>query len=262
MDLPKNAFKAALKAGQQQIGLWNTLGGNTVPEALAEIGYDWIVVDTEHAARGVMDVLPALQAMAAYPRTTPVVRVVENSAATIKRVLDFGAQTILVPYVQSAEEAEAAVQAVRYPPAGMRGVAGGTRAGRYGQIKDYHARANDEICLIVQVETLEAADRLEEIALTEGVDGVFIGPADLSASMGYPGQPAHPTVKEKIAELISRLNAVQVPAGILATDPAYAKTCIELGTGFTAVGLDLPLMLNAARGLAAEFGRGPADGTA
>ncbi|NBR54194.1 MAG: 4-hydroxy-2-oxo-heptane-1,7-dioate aldolase, partial [Rhodobacteraceae bacterium] len=141
MDLPKNRFKAALAEGRQQIGLWNSIGGPSVPEALAGVGFDWIVIDTEHSPTDVPDVLRSLQAMAAYPNTNPVVRPAFNDIVLIKRILDFGAQTLLIPYVQTREEAEAAVKAVRYAPHGLRGVAGATRASGYSRIKDYFARA-------------------------------------------------------------------------------------------------------------------------
>lgn len=253
MDLPRNRFKAALEAGQQQIGIWNTLGGNTVPEALASCGYDWVLVDTEHASVEAVEVLPALQAIAGFPQVSAVVRPDANDEVLIKRLLDFGAQSLLIPYVQSAAEAEAAVRAMRYAPAGIRGVAGVTRATRYGTVASYHTRAADELCLIVQVETIEAVERLEEIAGVDGVDAVFIGPADLSASMGYPGQTDHPEVVAVIEDVITRLKAMGKPSGILTLDPAFASRCIELGTTFTAVGVDLALLVDGARELRARW---------
>lgn len=249
MDLPKNRFKAALEAGQPQLGIWNTIGGNTVAEALASTGYDWVLVDCEHAAVEAVEVLPALQAIAGYPGVSAVVRPDSHDPALIKRLLDFGAQTLLIPYVQSAAEAEAAVRAMHYAPAGIRGMAGMTRATRYGSVKGYHARASEELCLLVQVETVEAIDQLEEIAAVPGVDGVFIGPADLSASMGYPGQTGHPEVVAKIEETIGRIRAAGKPAGILTLDPEFTRRCMTLGTTFTAVGVDLVLLVDGARAL-------------
>ena len=251
--LPVNRFKARLKAGEQQIGLWSALGGPSAFEALAGVGFDWVVIDTEHAPTDVPDVLPALQAMAAFPETAPVVRPTWNDPVTIKRLLDFGAQTLLIPYVQSPAEAEAAVRACRYPPAGIRGVAGGSRASGYGQIADYPARANDEICVLVQVETAEAINQLEAIATVEGVDGVFIGPSDLAASMGFPGNPGHPEVTACIEDAIGRLKSCGVPAGILTLNREFAARCIALGTGFTAVGIDMNLLLDGAKSLRRAF---------
>lgn len=252
MDLPVNRFKQALKDGQQQIGLWNSIPGPLVAEALAGCGFDWVVIDTEHAPTDVPDVLGMLQAMAPYP-VSAVVRPAANDPVLIKRLLDFGAQTLILPYIQSAEEAQAAVAAVRYAPRGMRGVAGLTRASRFGAVADYTRRADAEICLILQVETALALSRIEEIAATDGVDGLFIGPADLAASMGHPGALDHPAVKAAIEDAIRRITATGKPAGILTSDAAFARACMGWGTRFTAVGMDIGLMLHAARGLAASY---------
>lgn len=252
MDLPVNRFKQALKDGQQQIGLWNSIPGPLVAEALAGCGFDWVVIDTEHAPTDVPDVLGMLQAMAPYP-VSAVVRPAANDPVLIKRLLDFGAQTLILPYIQSAEEAQAAVAAVRYAPRGMRGVAGLTRASRFGAVPDYTQRADAEICLILQVETALALSRIEEIAATDGVDGLFIGPADLAASMGHPGALDHPAVKAAIEDAIRRITATGKPAGILTSDAAFARACMGWGTRFTAVGMDIGLMLHAARGLAASY---------
>lgn len=253
MELPVNKFKAALKAGTPQIGLWNSINANTLPDALGPLGYDWIVIDTEHSPVEPTQVIGALQALDGYPDTSAVVRPVENNTALIKRYLDMGAQTLILPYVQNPDEARAAVDAMRYPPRGVRGVAGTTRASRYGSIKDYATRAEEELCLIVQVETVSAMAQLEDIASVEGVDGVFIGPSDLSASMGYPGQPGHPEVQQEIENAFKRLDKIGVPAGILTLDPAYAQRCLDLGAGFVAVGVDLSLLVSAARDLRAKF---------
>jgi len=252
VDLPVNRFKQALKDGQQQIGLWNSIPGPLVAEALAGCGFDWVVIDTEHAPTDVPDVLGMLQAMAPYP-VSAVVRPADNDPVLIKRLLDFGAQTLILPYIQSAEEAQAAVAAVRYAPRGMRGVAGLTRASRFGAVPDYTRRADSEICLILQVETALALSRIEEIAATDGVDGLFIGPADLAASMGHPGALDHPAVKAAIEDAIRRITATGKPAGILTSDEAFARACMGWGTRFTAVGMDIGLMLHAARGLAASY---------
>jgi 4-hydroxy-2-oxoheptanedioate aldolase len=171
----------------------------------------------------------------------------------IKRLLDFGAQTLLIPYVQSADEAKAAVSAMRYPPHGIRGVPGVTRATGFGRIGGYGRRAHEELCLLVQIETREALDRLEDIARVDGVDGVFIGPADLAASLGHIGEPGHPEVVAAIEDAIARIRTCGKPAGILTPDNAIAKRCIELGTTFTAVGVDASILARAAETLAEQF---------
>ncbi len=252
MDLPKNHFKARLKAGEQQIGLWNSITGPMVSEALAGTGFDWLVIDTEHSLTDVPDTLAMMQAMAPYP-VSPVVRPAANDAVLIKRLLDLGAQTLVVPYVQNAAEAQAAVTAMRYPPRGIRGVAGLTRAGRFGAVAGYTARAEEELCLIVQVETAEALAEIEAIAAVDGVDGLFIGPSDLAASMGHPGAPGHPAVVAAIEDAITRIVAAGKPAGILTLDEAFARRCMGLGTTFTALGMDIHILVQGARKLAATF---------
>ena len=252
MMLPQNRFKRALKDGRQQIGLWNSIPGSLVTELLATCGYDWVVIDTEHAVTDVPDTLPMMQAMAPY-RTQAVVRPASNDVVLIKRLLDLGAQTLLIPYVQSAEEARAAVAAMRYAPRGIRGVAGMTRASVFGQVAGYHARAEEELCLLMQVETAEALTRIPEIAAVDGVDGLFIGPADLAASMGHPGNSSHPDVVAAIEAAIRAIVAAGKPAGILTPDPDFARRCMDWGTTFTAVGMDISLLAQAARGLSARF---------
>lgn len=252
MTLPINSFKRALAARRQQIGMWCTTPGPVIAELLAGCGYDWIVLDTEHSVTDLPDILEMLQAVAPYP-VAPVVRPQANDPVLIKRALDLGAQTLLLPYVQTKAEAEAAVRALRYAPRGFRGVSAMTRASRYGAVEDYLQRAEEELCLILQVETGEALDRLEEIAGVDGVDAIFIGPADLAASLGHPGNPGHPEVRARIEDGIRRLVAMDVPAGILTTDTAFARRCIELGTLFTAVGVDLSLLRAGALVLRAGF---------
>lgn len=251
MNLPVNAFKRALAEGRQQIGLWNSIPGPLVAEALATAGFDWIVIDTEHAVTDIPDTLAMMQAMAPYP-VSAVVRPAVNDTVLIKRLLDLGAQTLLIPYVQNADEARAAVRAMRYAPRGIRGVAGMTRASRFGQVTDYATRAEDELCLIVQVETAEALSRIEEIAAVDGVHGLFIGPADLAASMGHPGNSGHPEVIAAIEDAVRRIVAAGKPAGILTLDPAFARRCMTWGTRFTAVGMDIAMLVSAARSLAKE----------
>ncbi|MFL9503860.1 aldolase/citrate lyase family protein [Rhodopseudomonas palustris] len=255
MTLPVNAFKRGLRDGRSQIGTWNTIPGPVVSELLAGAGFDWVLLDTEHALTDIPDIFAMLQAVAAYP-VSAVVRPQTNDTVLIKRLLDHGAQTLLLPYVQSAAEAEAAVRAMRYAPRGVRGVSGMTRASRYGAIPDYVQRAEEELCLLVQVETAEALSQIEAIAAVDGVDGLFIGPSDLAASMGHPGNARHPEVVAAIDDAIRRIVATGKAAGILTLDPAYARHCLELGTSFTAVGVDMALLRAAASDLAKAFGRG------
>lgn len=252
MDLPKNTFKAALKEGRHQAGLWCSIPDPAVIEAMAGAGYDWIMIDTEHSPVEPAQGLALLQAASAYPVAT-VVRPVVNDTALIKRWLDMGAQTLLLPYIQTAEEAKAAVAACRYGPRGVRGVTGLARANRYTRVKDYLQRAEEEICLLLQVETASAMERLEEIAGVDGVDGVFFGPSDLSASMGLIGQPNHPDVVAAIEDGIARLKAMGVAPGVLTLDPAVSRRYIAAGTAFTALGVDLALMIQAVEKLRAEF---------
>jgi len=250
--LPPNRFKRALKDGRQQIGLWNSLPGTVVAELLATCGFDWVVIDTEHSVTDIPDTLAMMQAMAPY-RTQVVVRPASNDVVLIKRILDLGAQTLLIPYVQNADEARAAVAAMRYAPRGIRGVAGLTRASVFGQVAGYHIRAEEELCLIVQVETAEALSRIPEIAAVDGVDALFIGPADLAASMGHVGDMRHPDVVAAIEAGVRAIVAAGKPAGILTLDPDFARTCIGWGTTFTAVGMDIALLAQGARALSARF---------
>lgn len=250
MTLPVNAFKHALAAGQQQIGLWNTLPGPIIAEALASCGFDWVVIDTEHSLTDIPDTLGMMQAMAPYA-VSAVVRPASNDVVLIKRLLDLGAQTLIIPYVQNADEARAAVAAMRYAPRGIRGVAGMMRASRFGAVTDYARRAEEELCLLVQVETAEALTQIEAIAAVDGVHGMFIGPADLAASMGHPGNSNHPDVVAAIHDAVTRIVAAGQPAGILTLDAVFAKQCMAWGTTFTAVGVDLSLLVNGAKALAA-----------
>lgn len=249
MDMPRNAFKAAILEGRAQIGLWVTIPGSDNAEAMAGCGFDWLLIDTEHSTVSLDTVKSMLQAMAPYP-VSAAVRPGWNDPVEIKRILDAGAQTILVPYVQNAEEAARAVSAVRYPPAGMRGVAGITRATRYGLVDGYTARADSEICLLVQVESAEALANIEAIAAVDGVDGIFIGPADLAASMGHPGNPSAPEVKSAILDGIARIRKAGKPAGILTLDPIFLKQAVAAGSVFTAVDVDQAILLRGARALA------------
>lgn len=253
MKQPRNLFKAALTGDTPQIGIWNTVGGNTIPEMLAGAGYDWVLVDCEHAAIEAVEVLGALQAIGQWPDVSALVRPAANDPVLFKRLLDMGAQTLLVPYVETAAEAEGAVRAMRYGPQGIRGMAGMTRATRYGQVEDYFTTAEQELCLVVQVETLTGIENLAAIAATDGLDAVFIGPADLSASMGLRGQTDHPDVDAVICDAIKSLVDMGVPAGVMALDPDTAKRYLALGASFVAVAVDLVLLAKAVRDTRALF---------
>jgi 4-hydroxy-2-oxoheptanedioate aldolase len=252
MELPANQFKRAILAGRQQIGLWVALASPYSAEIVAGSGFDWLLIDGEHSPNDPPMVLPQLQAAASYP-VTMIVRPAWNDKVLIKRYLDVGAQSLLVPYVQTAEEAEAAVAAIRFPTRGVRGVAGVTRASRFGRVTDYAKRADTELCLLVQIETRQGLDNLEAIARTDGVDGVFIGPADLAAGLGHLGEMQHAEVQSAIEDAIRRIKASGKPAGILATDEASARRYIQWGTTFTAVGLDAMILARETEKLAAKF---------
>jgi len=253
MKTPRNQFKRALGAGQRQLGIWNTIGGNTVPELLGGSSFDWVLVDCEHAAIETIEVLPALQALGQFPDTSAAVRLAANDPTLFKRVLDMGAQSIMVPYVETAEDAAKAVQAMRYGPRGIRGMAGMTRATRYGKVDDYFTTAEDELCLIAQVETAAGLQNLDAIAGTDGVDAVFIGPADLSASMGRPGQVTHPDVEGAITDAIALLVERGTPAGVMALDPKVAKRFLHHGATFVAVAVDLVLLADAVADIRNRF---------
>jgi 4-hydroxy-2-oxoheptanedioate aldolase len=252
MELPQNPFKRALKAGKPQIGLWSSLSSNYSVEVIAGAGFDWILLDCEHSPNDLESLLAQLQAAAPYPGH-PIVRVPWNDMVNIKRVLDVGAQSLLIPYVSSAEEARSAVSFTRYPPAGVRGVAGTTRATRFGRVKDYAKRAHEEICVLVQVETQGALDSIEAICAVDGVDGVFIGPADLHASLGYTGEIANPKVKPLIDEGIRRIRKAGKAPGILTPNEADAKHWLGCGALFVAVGADVGILARGAEALAAKF---------
>lgn len=248
-----NPFKAALAAGTAQIGLWLGLAQAYTAELCAGAGFDWLLIDGEHAPNDVRSVLAQLQALAAYP-AAPVVRPPVGEAWLIKQYLDLGVQTLLIPMVDSAEQARALVAATRYPPQGGRGVGSAlARASRWNSVPDYVRRANAEICLLLQVESAAGLAALPEILAVDGVDGVFIGPADLSASLGYPGDPGHPEVLAAIDAALRQTVAAGRAAGILATDEALARQYLALGCSFVAVGVDTSLLAGAARELARKF---------
>jgi 4-hydroxy-2-oxoheptanedioate aldolase len=260
MNTPVNLFKQALKDKRPQIGLWMGLANAYTAEICALAGFDWLVIDGEHAPNDLRTIQAQLQTIAAYPASHPVARVPVGDTALIKQYLDLGAQNILVPMVDTPEQAAQLVQAMRYPQdddgggvgGGVRGMAG-ARASRWGHYPDYFKRANEEVCLIVQVESLEAIKNLDAIAATPGVDGVFIGPADLSASMGHVGNAAHPDVQAAIADAISRILKAGKAPGILTPDRQLAAHYLKLGAVFVAVGLDTQILMRQTTELAAHF---------
>ncbi|MEM7237562.1 MAG: HpcH/HpaI aldolase/citrate lyase family protein [Pseudomonadota bacterium] len=252
MELPANAFKAALTTRRRQIGMWSALASPVAAEIIAHSGFDWVLIDTEHAPNDLPDVLAQAQALAAGP--APVLaRPAWNDTVVIKRLLDIGIQSLIVPFVQNADEAAAAVAATRYPPGGVRGVAGGSRATRYGRVSGYHARAHDELAVVVQIETAEAVAQIDEIAAVDGIDALFVGPADLAASMGHLGNIGHPDVQAAIREAATRAHAAGKPIGTLAVDVDVANIYFDYGYDFIAVAVDAVLLARAADALVAEF---------
>ncbi len=251
-----NPFKLALAQKRLQIGLWLGLASAYTTEICAGAGFDWLLIDGEHAPNDLNSILAQLQAIAAYPASHPIARVPVGhghvGTALIKQYLDLGLQTILVPMVDTAEQARAVVQATRYPPQGIRGMAG-ARASRWGRIADYGHHANEQICVLVQAETETALNNLDAIAAVEGVDGVFIGPADLSASLGYIGQQDHPQVRAAIEDAFRRIARSGKAPGILMVDEALARHYIDLGGLFVAVGMDGNLLARHSTALATRF---------
>lgn len=253
MQLPVNSFKRALAQKRPQIGLWAGLANSYAVELLATTGFDWLVLDAEHSPNDPRSVLSQLQAMAPYA-THPVVRVPAGDTVLIKQYLDIGAQTLLVPMVETAEQAGQIVAATRYPPAGVRGVGSAlARAARWNQVDGYLKDCEGELCVLVQVESVRGLGNLKDIAATPGVDGVFFGPADLAASMGQLGRSGAPDVVSAIELGIDVVAAAGKAAGVLTVDPAAARRYLDLGALFVAVGLDVTLLVQAARDLAAKF---------
>jgi 4-hydroxy-2-oxoheptanedioate aldolase len=257
MDMPINTFKLRLQSGEAQIGLWLGLADAYCAELAANAGFDWLLIDGEHAPNDLRGMLGQLQAVAPYP-SHPVIRPVIGDTALIKQVLDIGVQTLLVPMVESAEQAKELVKAIHYPPNGVRGVGSAlARASRWNSIPGYLDKADEQMCLLMQIENREGLSNLDAIAAVEGVDGVFIGPADLSASMGYRGNPGHPEVQAAIEDAILRIQKAGKAAGILSADQKLAKRYIELGAAFVAVGVDTTVLMRGLQTLAATFKEGP-----
>lgn len=252
MDLPVNSFKRALVAGRQQIGFWNSMTSPTATEILAGSGFDWLIIDGEHAPNDVPGVLSQIHAMMENT-THPIVRIPVNDPIVFKRFLDIGTQTFLVPMVETVEQAQAAVAATRFPPHGIRGFAGAARASRYGRVANYHSRAHEELCILVQIETQQALDNIEAIATVEGIDGLFVGPGDLSSDLGYLGDQGNPYIVELIERTLHRIVATGKPAGILTGDETLARRYMAAGSTFTAVGIDTGTLARSTEAIAKKF---------
>lgn len=254
MSAPINAFKQAIQSGDSaQIGLWLGLANSYTAELLAGAGFDWLLIDAEHAPNDLQTILGQLQAMAPFP-VTPIVRPPWPDAVRIKQILDLGAQTILAPMVESGAQAADVVAATRYPPQGIRGVGSAlARASAFNRTPQYLHTANEQMCVLIQIETPKGVEALDDILAVDGVDGVFIGPSDLSASMGHIGNPAHPDVQAVIEESIAKIVAAGKAPGILIADQTLAQRYIELGAMFVGVGTDTGLLMKSSNELAAKF---------
>lgn len=250
-------FRERLAAASGPLaGIWVCSGSPLVAEIVAGSGTDWVLIDMEHSPNGLDSVLAQLQAVAAYP-ATPVVRVPIGDTVTLKQVLDLGAQNVLVPMVSSAAQARELVAAVRYPPRGVRGVGSAlARSARWNRVDDYLADADAHVSLFVQVETAEAVDAAGEIAAVDGVDGVFVGPSDLAASMGLLGQQTHPDVVAAVRRAFDAVRAAGTPVGVNAFDPDAAQAYVEAGASFLLVGADVALLARGSEALAARWGSG------
>ncbi len=248
-----NPFKSALAAHQPQIGLWLSMADPYLAEVAATASFDWLLIDGEHAPNDVRGTLAALQAVAPYPAQA-VVRAVQGDTALIKQLLDIGAKSLLIPMVDTAEQARSIVSATRYPPLGIRGVGSAVaRVSQWSARTDYLHVADNEVCLLVQAETVTALNNLAEICAVDGVHGVFIGPADLAASMGHRGNPGHPDVLAAIERAMHTILASGKAAGTLTSDAALAQRYLDLGCSFVAVGVDVLVFANAARKLRTQF---------
>ncbi len=252
MQMPINLLKKALGEGRTQVGCWLSLGSHAAAEICAGAGFDWVLIDTEHSPTELHMVHHQLQAVAPYP-VSALVRAAWNDTVVIKRLLDLGAQSLLLPYVQNAEEARRAVAAVRYPPRGIRGVSANSRSNRFGRVKDYFLHADNELFLGLQLETRAALDNLEAMAAVDGVDCLFIGPQDLAADLGHLGNPSHPEVQAAMQDAIARIAATGKVPGVLAFVEAEAKRWIEAGARFVAIGSDQAILSRESLALASRF---------
>ena len=260
-----NGFKQAIAACRPQIGLWQALASPYTAEICAGAGFDWLLIDGEHAPNDIPLILAQLQAISGST-VEPVVRASIGDPVQIKQLLDIGARSLLVPMIESAEEAAATVRATRYPPNGMRGVGSAIgRASRWNRTPAYLQEAEEEICLLLQIESAAGLGAVDEIAATSGVDGVFVGPSDLAAALGHLGDPGHAEVQAAVEHAFARILAAGKAAGILIADKKLAARYLELGATFVAVGTDVTILARGAEALAQEFkrqGRAPGGGDA
>lgn len=261
MELPANVFKnklAEASAGAPLYGCWLGLANAYTAEIVATAGFDWLLIDGEHAPNTIETILDQLRAIEPYP-AAPIVRAVNHDPALIKQLLDIGTRTLMVPMVETGAQAEALVAAMRYAPAGVRGMGAGViRADRWGSVADYATRAADSLCLITQVESQAGVDNVEAIANTDGVDAVFVGPADLSTNMGHVGNPGHADVQAAIAHVLDMTRTAGKAAGILAPAEADTHRYREAGFDFMATGLDVAMLKTAADANAARYRAGAA----
>jgi len=255
MPVPINRFKQNLQSGKPQYGFWSCLASEMVTEVLTTTGIDWICIDGEHSPNGLTEIRRQLSSIEGT-ETDAMVRVPIGEDWMLKQVLDLGAQTILVPMVETAEQAKQIVAAVNYPPKGIRGAGSlGARASQFGSIPDYLTTADDQICLIVQVESMTAVNNIDEILAVDGIDGVFIGPSDLSADMGYLGKAGAPEVQTVINDTLEKIIASDKAAGILTFDLALAEKQAKMGVNFIAVSMDVPLMTASAKSIVSKVSK-------
>ncbi len=247
-----NTFRQALLAGQTQIGCWVSLGSPITTEVLGVAGFDWLLLDAEHAPNDVLSLIPQLMALKDSP-SAPVVRPPWNDTVVIKRLLDAGFFNFLIPFVETAEQACSAVAATRYPPQGVRGVSVSQRGNRYGAQADYFSVVNDQIAVIVQIESAAGVAAAAEIAAVDGVDCLFIGPSDLAAGLGHFGKPNHPGVQAAIASVLAAARAAGKPVGILSPAEADARRYLAQGMTFVAVGSDLGVLRTQTQALADKY---------
>lgn len=253
MKIPQNSFKRRALAGEIQYGIFHGIADSYAAEICAGAGFDWIVIDGEHAPFDLRTILHHLQAMSAY-EVAPIVRVPEGNSNLIKQLLDAGVQSLVIPMVETAEQARQLVQAVQYPPKGIRGVGTAlSRAARWNRVKGYFDQADGEMCLIVQVESAKGLENLEAITKVEGVDGVLIGPADLGASMGYLGKPGHPDVVNAVCEALKTIRRLGKIAGMLTVSDRLIRQYEEAGANMVGVGLDTLLLARATQNLAETY---------